>query len=583
MKRQDATDIHRIAEKIYGKQGADALMQGKKNKDGPKGFYQPLPDMVGLKQHDSECASDSIQEVMLFADEIREYMQPILYGLTKEQIELRVQMALDSDDWLNTQDYLYFIQKRFHAHYDVINYLRTHKINPQNYYDKKEEVCGMNPLFKKKERTSLEAGILALKHYKKEIEYTGTGLNFNQTKELVANISKCLKIPFTCREGVAKDALGVIMHCHRYTVRTDSSIKRNSLGHVVSFIKMNGKWAFYDDYEGLTYVDEALLEALEKKELRIVIYKKPYFVKQKGLQFESAYANGKWDTELVKDLYENDWLKRGIYYYDPHSTLSVISGAEPSLINDNHRLCGIGAGDLKPKNSEELSATITKFRSCIYNNLSSNSGIFENLFKFASDSIDLVKETPEVLSFLTKTIPGIVLRPAFSPMSHYWCYKIGQGLKGAGTDSLKWFDLPKLKSIYLPSKNRDTPLSFIEKLKEIQKKADKNNRKTLTPCGPGQVRNAVTKKCREREKRARVSRKKNTNGFIKSPTKKSRCPKGEVRNASGACVKRESPCPPGQKRDKETRLCIKRVEDCPEGQVRDPKTKKCREQKAFKF
>jgi hypothetical protein len=229
---------------------------------------------------------------------------------------------------------------------------------------------------------------------------------------------------------------------------------------------------------------------------------------------------------------------------------------------------------------------MTKFRSCIYSNLSSNSGIFENLFAFASDAIDLVKETPEVVDFLAKTIPGIVLRPACSPMTHFWCYKIGQGLKGDSANSLQWFNLPKLKSIYLPSKNDRTPVSFIEKLKEVKKKNEA--KRSLSPCRPGQVRNAVTKECRDRKKRVPVSKKKNNNNNNaaekkRANTRKSRCPKGEVRNATGACVKRESPCPPGTKRDKETRLCKKRVEDCPEGQVRDPKTKKCRAQKAYKF
>jgi len=573
MKRLDAADIRRIAEKLYGKQGAESLLH-KKNKDDPKGFYKPLPDMIGFKQHAGECASDSIQEVMLFADGIREYTQPIFYGLTKEQIELRVQMVLESDDWASFQDYLYYIQKRFRSHYDVINYLRSNKIDVQKYYNK-DEVCALNPMFKKKERTSLEAGVLALKHYKKEIEYTGTGLNKKQVKEIVANICKCLSIPFECKDEVSKDAVGMIMYCYRFSVKTSGQIKRNSLGHAVSFMKMNGKWVFYDDNQGFTYVDEAVIDALKQQVLRIVIYKKVYFVKTLMGQFAYALKNGKWDSELVKELYDSSGiLQRGIYYYEPHDTFSVFSGPVPDL----RKVCVI---DVKPKTSADLVESIGKFRTCIYNNLSSNSDIFENMFKFAYDSIELVKKTPEVQDFLAKTIPGILLRPAFSPMSHYWCYKIGQELKGAGSNAMNWFNLPELRSIQLPSKNRETPLSFLEKLKEFKKKANKDEAKSLTPCRPGQVRNA-TMKCVDRVKKERVTRKKNS--LIKTPLeRKSRCPKGEVRNTTGKCIKRESPCPPGQKRDKETRLCKKRVEDCPEGQVRDPKTKKCREQKAYKF
>ena len=83
-----------------------------------------------------------------------------------------------------------------------------------------------------------------------------------------------------------------------------------------------------------------------------------------------------------------------------------------------------------------------------------------------------------------------------------------------------------------------------------------------SPCPPDQVRNAKTKKCRERKTR-------------KSPSTPKETPKKRVKL---------SPCPPGQKRDPKTKTCKARIEKlkpCPPGKKRDSKTKKCIELNKF--
>ena len=74
-------DVKRIMEERYGKAEVTEIF---KKRDYPdySGFEEPLPDIVGYKQHAAECASDAIQEVLMFADSIREFTQPILYNIT---------------------------------------------------------------------------------------------------------------------------------------------------------------------------------------------------------------------------------------------------------------------------------------------------------------------------------------------------------------------------------------------------------------------------------------------------------------------------------------------------------------------
>jgi hypothetical protein len=304
MKKLDAQNIKRIAENIYGPQKADELLR-QKRKNSIYTFDQPLPDVIGLKQHDSECASDAIQEVLLFADGIREYTQPIMYGITKEQAETRTTLSIDYDEWTPIQEYFYYVQKRFRAHYDVINYMRTHKVDAQDYYDKYDDVCLLNPLFKQKKAISIEAGVLALKHYKGEKLYKGTGLTDKKTKDLINGVLKTLNVPYVRTSGVDTDATGVILFCTKATINERGEEQLNSMGHAVAFFKAQDQWVYYDNNMGFVNIDVHVVEALKEGTLRIVMYRQPYFVKVNDANaYESAWNNGKWDKTLVKNLYK---------------------------------------------------------------------------------------------------------------------------------------------------------------------------------------------------------------------------------------------------------------------------------------
>ena len=596
MKKANYLDVYAIAEGKYGPEKAKDILKAKGKAN--KGFEQPLPDIIGFKQHGGECANDSLQEILLFADGIREYTQPIVYGYTMDQIELRTKMNLEYDDWSRFQEYFEYIQKRFRHHYDAIKYLKEHSIKAQKYYNETDDMCDMNPLFKVKRHASFEAGILAVKRIKEEDKYTGTGLSSNQVQEIATNVIKCLDIPYSSEHALDRSAVGIALFAYYIKVISDSSLKSSSLGHSISFIKVLDSWVYYDDNLGFIKVDDLVIEALLEKRLLIVIYKKVYFALKETSDstiIESIWSEGAWSSSAKQVLYNDKGLIPGIYIYNPHHYVSIVPKARPSL---NQSYCNIQAQDLKPSNTEQLLATMGKFRACIYANLSSNSKTFENLYHFLCDSFDLVKREPETFDFVQKTISTVVLRPACTPMTHYWCSQIQAKLKGIPNNTMSWFEIPALKAIHVPVLV-NTPQDVLDKRIEAYKKMAEKERekakldevKLPTPCPPGQVRNAKTKKCRDRKKREPkvkedpnkpISNKNKPNKPEK--TRKSRCPKGEVRDKkTGLCVKRQEPCPPGEVRDKKTKECKPRLEPCPPGQIMDPKTKECRDLALYKF
>ena len=598
MKKLDAQNVQKIAENIYGPAKAHELLKHKR-KNAHNVFIQPLPDVIGLKQHDSECASDAIQEVLLFADGIREYTQPILYGITKTQVETRTTLTLDHTEWAPLQDYFYFIQKRFRAHYDVLNYIRTHNVDPQKYYDQYEEVCHLNPLFKEKEATSIEAAVLALKHYKGEREYTGTGLSDKKTKNIIDGLLKTLAVPYVRETGVNTDATGFVLFCLKATINERGEEQQNSMSHVVGFFKALGKWVYYDNNMGFLNIDEKVIDALKAGSLRIVIYREVFFVKvDKANNYEYVWNNGSWEKGLAKQLYEKGKKRQGMYLYFPsHNRCSSIIPVKTEVLNESHKKCALKKADLEPKTSEQLIKTMTKFRSCIYANLQTNSKIFENMYRFMYESLELVRTTPSELEFVEQSIKSVVTHPACTPLTHYWCNKINNALEGLAADSLKWFKIPKIAKVAHARVRHPTPQALLDKLLDVTKdNAEESNSIKLTPCLPGQIRDMKTLKCRDRVKREPklnqsgnpIEKKKKEEGEegSKAKTKKAKCPKGEVRDPeTGDCIPRESPCPPGQVRDKETGRCVGRLEKktCPEGQIRNAKTKKCRPKEEYKF
>ena len=581
MKKLDQQNIKEIAERMYGLNAEDLLKQ---KRGLALGFEQPLPDVIGLKQHDSECASDSIQELLLFADGIREYTQPIMYGLTKEQVETRTSLTLSYEEWHPLQDYFYYVQKRFQTHYDVLNYMRVNGVSAQKYYDEHDDVCLLNPIFKQKEAASIEFGVLALKHYKGEARYQGTGLSFRKVGKIVDGMLTSMGVPYKRVDGVDKGSVGMVVFCMKFNIDAVGKENKSSLGHVVSFMKAQGQWLYYDNNIGFLPLAEEVVDALAADCLRIVIYGRVYFVKTGANgAWSSAFDGKKWSKELLKEVYENGKPVQGIYFYkgDPKTCVSVVASAAAPAATAA-KSCGPAAAAADPITA------LAKFRSCIYANIESNSKIFENMYHYIYDYIDLIKTIPDELATVEKGIKTVVLRPACSPMTHYWCSKINMALQGIAVDSMQWYKLPKLARVAHRRERVRTPAEFVKRLGE-QLRTPGTPR--LTPCLPGQIRDPKTRRCKDRTvKEVKVDSKgmpikRSRKAKSESKKRASPCPKGEVRDKkTGLCVAKDDPCPPGQVRDKETKLCRDRIlQPCPEGQVRDAKTKKCRDAIGYKF
>lgn len=576
-------DVKRVMEKLYGHA---AMVNIFKERAYPEysGFEEPLPDIVGYKQHAGECASDAIQEVLLFADAIREFTQPILYNVTPDQMDVRSKLALAYNDWDRFNDYFKYIQKRFRSHYDVINYLRTHKFKAEKYQSEFEEVCALNPLFYRKRAHSAEAGILALKKLKREKVYTESGLPLSEIQGIVDKIIKWLHIPFETkrRSHISLDkSVGILMHMEYGFIKPDRSLYWKTTSHETAFLKMTGKWYYYDNNEGFTHVEDELVSQIMNPALNIWVIKfhKTYIVKG-GENPTHVWKHGRWDSDISAFTNIVDGSRKykvNTYLLKPDFRFEFgFIGIQPSsdTVPYNYKNCTFEGG--RAANANKAISTAQSIIECIYGNDVSNSSIFEDLYHYMYENLDYISTNPELYASLVATLDTIGTRPACTPMIHYWVFQIKAHINGLVRDKYTWFEVPPLKPIYTQVEEHETPPEQREAkrkaIEEFMKKEemraqgiDPDKMVERTPCPEGQVRNAVTKECREKKKPTRKNAA-NNNSSNKRKTPKKR--------------EKFSPCPPGMKRDPKTRKCVARLTKrtpCPPGQRRDPKTKKCRD------
>lgn len=558
-------DVMRIVERREGKEIADELFGRDKLYPDYKGFDIPLPDIVGYRQHSTECVSDSIQETLLFADGLREFTQPILYNMTAQQMDVRSKLVLKYIDWDRYNAYFGYIQKRFRSHYDVINYLRTHKIRPQKYQSDYDEVCKLDPIFHRKRAHSAEAGILALKKLKRETIYTDTGFPVNEILSTLKTILNWMHVPFVAvpyKEIDLRQTVGVIMTLTTGYTLPDGTIHWRSIGHSTSLLRMKEKWYFYDNEAGFTFVDDELVNEFlfpkENTDIYIVFNRvKRYFIKG-GSTPTHIWKNGRWNTDMGDLVVDGKYSRYAVLMRPTRNSFYGISTINDGVPSYNLKQCKFKTD--RAKSAEEANATVHHIIDCIHSNTDSNSSIFEDLYHYMYDNLDFIQS-----DVLVSTLDTIVHRPACTPMIHYWVSKIKFVLENKPANKYNWFEVPKLKNLGLQhTPGLPTPPEVLEEQLRLEKEHEERMKLIEQGIDPNKVQ-------KEKPKPKPKPKPKEPDSKPKEPRK----PREKL-----------SPCPPGQKRNAKTRKCRPRLEKlspCPPGQIRDKKTKKCRDVKKYKL
>lgn len=225
-------------------------------------FQGPICDSKGFSQHKGECWNDTLQEIFLFTDGLKEITQPLIYNLDTSRNNLskliRTRLYPNSVE-LNTIEqntvdklvkYITLMKVRFVEHY---NFLITG-------YNKIKE-----PLTKKRRYSSL-CGIGSAKHiinlYHGNSNIYRPGLSHLLRNELFLHLIRIFDVGYLVapyKNDKISNINAVFISANIMNLE-DTNTYRNSGGHAFGFLKCNSIWKLYDDNRSeLIRVDEKLI------------------------------------------------------------------------------------------------------------------------------------------------------------------------------------------------------------------------------------------------------------------------------------------------------------------------------------
>lgn len=104
----------------FGEKDESTLVQAYKRPITEK-FGGIICDSIGFQQHGGECWSDSIQQVLFFADGFKEHTQEYFYKTPYENIVKAIDaLGLSEQESINVKNYARAAQRRFINHYNFI-------------------------------------------------------------------------------------------------------------------------------------------------------------------------------------------------------------------------------------------------------------------------------------------------------------------------------------------------------------------------------------------------------------------------------------------------------------------------------
>jgi len=217
--------------------------------------FRILCDRLGFHQHTGECWSDTIQQILFFADGFKEITQPLFYNITDEEIEEKVDLFIKKYPQIITrEDYIegcIAMRNRFKRHYDYLILLESHPdLTPQE----------VGEMYRRENSSTLYSEHAVLKRQdsanlgkKSALSFVKTkGATCRESRDVLSNILGIFDIP---REGAIFKRVSITK------IIEGGEILES--GHATAFYKCNARWQYYDDNQGIFPVSDKFMQVYD--------------------------------------------------------------------------------------------------------------------------------------------------------------------------------------------------------------------------------------------------------------------------------------------------------------------------------
>jgi hypothetical protein len=245
-------------------------------------FKGPICDFIGFSQHKGECWNDTLQEIFLFTDGLKEITQSLIYNLdtSYDVLSELVSSRLYPGDELNTEKlntvnklvkYITLMKVRFVTHYNFLNTSRNE--NKKHLLEK---------IHTKKRRLSAACAIGSAKSiinlHKGNSNVYVPGLAIKYRNDLLLNLFKIFDIGFIVSDYKETDTVSssnafiVSAYILDYVNTNTYKLDDDDDGlHTFGFLKCDSIWKIYDDNRKRFVIINELLIDLFIKENNIVL------------------------------------------------------------------------------------------------------------------------------------------------------------------------------------------------------------------------------------------------------------------------------------------------------------------------
>ncbi len=236
-------------------------------------FKGPICDFIGFSQHKGECWNDTLQEIFLFADGLKEVTQSLIYNLDTryDVLSKLVSSRLYPESELNTEKlntvnklvkYITLMKVRFVTHY---NFLTVARNETKKHLWKK--------LYTKKRRLSTLCGIGSAKHIinlsRGNSNIYEPGLSATQRNELFLNLIRIFDIGFVVTDYRETDSVSksnAFIISANFMKLVDKNTYKRDGSHAFGFLKCDSVWRVYDDNrDRFIKINELLIDVFLKE------------------------------------------------------------------------------------------------------------------------------------------------------------------------------------------------------------------------------------------------------------------------------------------------------------------------------
>jgi hypothetical protein len=239
----------------------------------PKGFMGPLCDTAGFQQKLDTCVYDAFLQTFLFADGIREIIQPALYNAADGEIEHYADTRADFTSESDFETFLQFVQyarNRFILHYDTLKCLYGLGLcqTPMNVH-RNLNIAWNSPntsnatrkQLKLKRHGSVYYGTLGARRFKNESAFCplSFGIHEDVVERRARQFIQTFALPVTLKRVADEHTVGAIMFNDVYR-----SGEKMQSGHATATFKCGGRWMYFDNEAGILPIDERLGTQIHK-------------------------------------------------------------------------------------------------------------------------------------------------------------------------------------------------------------------------------------------------------------------------------------------------------------------------------